>query len=160
MATPLTPPGTLFSATGSDSTPEYLTLRGSYKAVITHVKEQTGTICDSLFEKGYISTTVRDFVRSIAHSDEEKAEKLIDTVVDKVKHDRSVYCGFLEILKTEGPLAKSIIARLEECFAVVESEQAVQQIPAEVAAISTGGNEQEAREQEGNHYMCILYMHA
>ncbi len=160
MAAPLTLLGTLSSAKASDSTPEYLTLRRSYLAVITHVKEQPGTICDSLFEKGYISTTVHVFVRSRAHSDEEKAQKLIDTVLDKVKHDRSVYYGFLEILKTEGPLAKSIIARLEECFAVVESELAVQQIPAEVAAISTGGNEQEERKQEGNHYMCILYMHA
>ncbi len=157
MATPLTLPGTLFSATGSDSTPEYLTLRRSYLALITHVKEQPGTICDSLFAKGYISTTFRDFVRSRAHSDEEKAQKLMDTVLDKV--DRSVYYGFLEILKTEGRSAKPIIARLEECFAVVESELAVQQIPAKVAAISTGGNEQEAiRQQEGNHYnTCEFY---
>ncbi len=133
---------------GSRVTPEYLALTRSYKAVIEHVKEQPGTICDSLLEKGRVPTAVRDFVRNRSIFDKEKAEKLIDTVLDQVENDRSVYYDFMEILKNEGPWAERIIATLKECFAVAESELAIQQSPVLIedggvsaASGTTGRNE-------------------
>ena len=101
--------------------PEYLTLRGSYTRLIAHVKTQTGEICDNLFEKGYISSTVRDYVRTDAIPDDAKARRLIDALVDKVEQEPSVYYGFIDILKGE-PSADNIVKELEELFQVEQSK--------------------------------------
>ena len=97
------------------ATPEYLTLRGSYTHLIAHVKSQTGDICDVLFEKGYINSTVRDYVRTDAIPDDSKARKLMDALLDKVELEPSVYYGFITILKGE-PSADNIVKELEELF--------------------------------------------
>ena len=112
----------MMAASGDQSTPEYLTLRKSYRAMVTHFKAQTGGICDALFEKGYIPSSARDYVRTDMIPDERKAEKLVDTLVDKIEQDSSVYSGFINILQSEGPSADSLIVLLEERF---KTEQAL-----------------------------------
>ena len=104
-----------YSAPGQ-STPEYLALQKSYRAVVTHFKAQPGDICDALFENGLIPPAVRDFVRNRSTLEEEKAQKLADTIIDKVELDPSVYHSFMSILKNEGPWADSIVEQLEEAF--------------------------------------------
>ena len=113
-----TPP---HSVTGV-STPEYLAFQKSFTAVVTHFKAQPGSICDALFEKNLIPPAVRDFVRNRSTLEEEKAQKLADTIIDKVELDPSVYHSFMSILKNEGPWADSIVEQLEEAF---KAEQAL-----------------------------------
>ena len=108
------------SGTGSfgpqASTPEYLTLRKTYRVLITHIKTQPGNICDALFESGYIPSAVRDLTRNRSILNEEKAQKLVDTIIDRVAIDTSVYHGFIDILKSEGPWAETITEKLTEQF--------------------------------------------
>ena len=103
-------------AQSSTSTPQYLTLRKSYRLLVTHITAQTGEFCNSLFEGGYISSSVRNYVRIDALSEDKKAQKLMDTVIDKVESDVSVYYGFIDILKSGGFPANDIVAQLEEQF--------------------------------------------
>ena len=104
------------------STPEYLTLRKSYQSVVTHITPQTGDICGALFEKGYIPSSVRNYATTDAIPNYKKAQELVNTVVDKVELDPSVYHGFISILKSEGPWADMIVEQLEVAF---RAEQAL-----------------------------------
>ena len=106
-------------ATGSrdrQSSPEYSTLRRSFRNLIIHVKAQAGDICDALFEYGFIPPDVKGYVRTDSIPDETKARKLIDTLLDKVRENPSVYYGFIDILKSEGPSADTVVEQLENCF--------------------------------------------
>ena len=114
--------GNLGTSQASTSTPEYLTLRKSYRVLITHIKTQPGSICDALFEKGYIPPGVRDSTRNRSILNEEKAQTLVDTIIDRVAFDASVYHGFVDILKSEGPWAENITKMLTQQF---KKEQAV-----------------------------------
>ena len=103
-------------------TPEYLTLRKSYRMVSIHITPQTGDICGALFEKGYIPSEVKYKATTDGIPIDRKAQILLDTVVDKVELDPSVYHGFMDILKSEGPSADTIVKQLEEAF---KAEQAL-----------------------------------
>ena len=98
------------------STPHYVALRSSYRSLVAHFKAQPGDICDAFFEKGLITTAVRDFVRSRSVLEDEKAQKLMDSVIDKVELDPNVYYCLIGILKSEGRSADTIVEQLEEAF--------------------------------------------
>ena len=104
------------------STPEYLAFRKCYRSVMTHISPQTGDICGALFEKGYIPPSVRIYATTDAIPNDKKAQTLVDTIIDKVEVDPSVFHGFMDILKSEGPWADSIVEQLEEAF---KAEQAL-----------------------------------
>ena len=84
----------------STSTPEYRAFRQCYEALILTVKLQPGEFCDSLFAKGYIPEAVRDYTRSESNVDKKKAQTLVDSVIDQIKHDSSVFYGFIKILRS------------------------------------------------------------
>ena len=102
-------------------TPEYLALRKSYRSVLIHITPQTGDVCGALFEKGYIPPTVRNYRATDAIPNDKKAQALLDTVIDKVELDPSVYHGFMDILKSEGQSADTIVEQLEEAFKVEQA---------------------------------------
>ena len=97
-----------------DTTPEYLAFRKCYENVIGTVKEQPGAICDALFAKGYVPTSVRDFTRNMSILDEVKAQKLVDTMIDRIGKDPNVFHGFVDILK--GPSTDDIVTLLQEAY--------------------------------------------
>ena len=97
-----------------DTTPEYLAFRKCYENVIATVKEQPGAICDALFAKGYVPSSVRDFTRNMSILDEVKAQKLVDTMIDRIEHDPNVFHGFVNIL--EGPSTDDIVRLLQEAY--------------------------------------------
>ena len=97
-------------------TAEYLTLRKSYQLIVAHFKSQPGDICDAFFQKGYVPPAVRDYVRTHGIPDSEKAQKLVDTLSDKVELDPNIFHGFMNFLKHEGPWADTIVEKLEEIF--------------------------------------------
>ena len=100
--------------TGSDTTPEYVAFRKCYPELISAVSAQADTFCNALFAKGYISESVRNFTRNRAFLDDEKAGKLLDTVIDRIKLNPSVFHGFLEILKA--PSTDDIAETLQHHF--------------------------------------------
>ena len=98
------------------STPEYMTFRKCYPAIIHYVKEQPGTFCDALFANNYIPITVWDYTRNKYVSDEEKAQKLADTLIDRIEQDPCVFNGFIRIIKEDGPWASNFFETLQECY--------------------------------------------
>ena len=103
------------------STPEYLVLQKSYTKLVAHIKFQPRDICSALFEKGHIPSTVQDYVTTLGIPDSMKADKIISSLMAKVELDQSVYHSFMNILKSEGPSADTIVKQLEEAF---KAEQA------------------------------------
>ena len=81
------------------STPEYLSFRECYETLVLTIKLQSGAFCDSLFAKGYITAFDRDYTRNDFVLEEKKAEKLVDTVIDQIKQNPSVFHGFVQILQ-------------------------------------------------------------
>ena len=96
------------------ATPEYLTLQKCYEMVIGVVGTDPGSLCDALFSKGYVSESVRNYTRNDALLDENKARKLIDTLIDRIKDDPNVFHGFVEVLKSSH--YDKLKKKLTECF--------------------------------------------
>ena len=67
---------------------------------------------------------MKGYVRTDSIPDENKARKLIDTLLDKVLGDLSAYRGFIEILKNEGPSADTIVEQLEDRFSEEKAHHA------------------------------------
>ena len=103
------------TAAPSTSTPEYLAFQEYYvyETLILTIKLQPGAFCDSLFARRYIPEAVRDYTRNEANLDHKKAEKLCDSVIDQIKHDPSVFYGFIEILKSRS--IDKLTDKLEQC---------------------------------------------
>ena len=82
-----------------EPSPEYLVFRENYTLLIDIVKADPGYFCDVLFSNGYISNDIRDYTRTIAIPETEKARRLIDAVIDQIEYKPSVFHGFVEALK-------------------------------------------------------------
>ena len=104
----------------STPTPEYLAFQECYETLILTVKLQPGAFCDSLFARRYIPEAVRDYTRNESNLAEMKAEKLCDSVIDQIKHDPSVFYGFIEILKCR--CIDKIADKLEQCCCECKKE--------------------------------------
>ena len=95
-------------------TPEYLAFQKCYQVLVTTIKTESGAFCDALFARGYISESVRDFARNRFISEEEKAQKFVDTLIDRIKVDVSVFHGFIEIIKR--PSMNSVVEILQQSY--------------------------------------------
>ena len=107
------------------TTPEYVALRKCYESIIAVVKTDPGSFCDALFSKGYVPETVRNYTRIDSLPDENKARKLIDTVIDQIKEDPKVFHDFLDTLKSSH--YETIKKKLIEFYQTVRSETSVKQ---------------------------------
>ena len=102
------------------TTPEYAALQKCYKSIIAVVKIDPGSLCDALFSEGYVQESVRNYTRMDAVPDENKARKLIDTVIDQIKEDPIVFHCFLETLRSSH--YDSIKKKLTECYQTEKSK--------------------------------------
>ena len=100
----------------STTSPEYMTFRKCYPTIIHYVKEQPGTFCDALFANNYIPITVRDYTRNKYVSDEEKAQKQADTLIDRIEQDPSVFHDFIKIIEEAGPWADEFARKLKDGY--------------------------------------------
>ena len=101
-------------AMGSTNSPEYVAFRKCYEELVTAISTQVGTFCDALFAKGFISESVRDFTRNRSVLDGEKAEKLVDTVIDRIKFNPKLLSCFIEIVR--GPSTDEIADKLQHYY--------------------------------------------
>ena len=101
-------------STATTRSPEYLALQKCYKLVIGVVRTDPGSLCDALFSEGYISESVRNYTRTDSIPDENKARKLIDNVIDRIRDDANFFHKFIKIL--ESPHYDNLKKRLNECY--------------------------------------------
>ncbi len=74
----------------SKSPPEYRAARKLTFELIECAKLDPNGICSHFFADDQISTEVRDFIRNKSTQQDEKAQKLIDTIVDRIEGEPNV----------------------------------------------------------------------
>ena len=97
-------------------TPEYCTMRKCYVKLIDVLKQSIGTVGDVLFAEEHISEDVRDTLRMDSVKLIDKARKVVDCMMDRVKHRPSVYNELVMILEKQGPWTKVIVDELNMCY--------------------------------------------
>lgn len=88
------------------TTPEYLSLKDHYADLIRAVKTQVGTYADELFSRDYISSEVLEYTRTTGIVDSDKARKLMDSVIDRIKLNPALFHGFVKIVKSDTVVKK------------------------------------------------------
>ena len=98
------------------STPEYRTMRKCYVKLIDLLKSSIDTVGDALFAEGHISKDVKEKLGMESMTPTEKARKVVDCLMDRVKHRRSVYSELVMILEKQGPWTKMTVDELNTCY--------------------------------------------
>ena len=127
----------------STSTPEYVTFRKCYPTIINYMSEHLGHFCDKFFSKGYISPEVRDIARNTSKTQRERAQKLADTLIDRIEQNPGVFHGFIKIIEEDGPWASYFIVTLKDCHEAEErlQEQAQEtKVPEKDTELPQAGN--------------------
>ena len=106
-----TNPSSQFSAT-----PEYRTIVQCNQMLVDLLKQSVNPIGSALFAKGYISSSVRDYLRMETVNPTVKAVKLLDCLTDRIKHDAETYHEFIQILENEKPWTDLILESLSKAF--------------------------------------------
>ncbi len=75
-----------------------------------------------MFAKGYISEYVRDIVGSTSVSGVDKAQRLLNTITDRVKTDPLAYNGFVDIIKKEGIWTSCYLDEFQKAYEEPSSE--------------------------------------
>ena len=94
------------------STPEYRTMQKCYVKLIDLLKSSIDTVGDALFAEGHISKDVKEKLGMESMTPTEKARKVVDCLLDRVKHHPSVYSEFVMILEKQGPWTKMTVNEL------------------------------------------------
>ncbi len=103
-----------FPSTCSTSTPEYKTFQQNIRRITLHVQEQNISIRLSLFEKGYINDSLLDVNPNGTRL--ENASNLVISLLRRIECDTSVFHGFVDILKSEGPSGNDITQALQQSY--------------------------------------------
>ena len=103
-------------AVASISSPEYLTIRECFSHLVIAVKHSYDTIGDRLFSKGHVSPMVRDFIRMESKMPADKARKLLDAVIDRIKYHPNIFNDFIEVLDKEGPCTTDMVKELHDVY--------------------------------------------
>ena len=108
---------TLISFTsGSIPSPEYKTFQKCYQMLINAINSEPATFCDALFEKGCISSDVRDYTRTVGISTTDKARRLVDTVIDRIGHNPCVFHDFIQLEILKSPFHEDMALKLQKCY--------------------------------------------
>ena len=99
---------------GSTTTPEYSTFKKCYGEIVHYMKQELGSICDKCFANGYIPQSVRNFSRNSSRPEEERAQKVADSLLSQIEYDTSVYYGFCKIVKQYNPWTQKLTKILED----------------------------------------------
>ena len=99
---------------GSTTTPEYSTFKKCYGEIVHYMKQELGSICDKCFSNGYIPQSVRNFSRNSSRPEEERAQKVADSLLSQIEYDTSVYYGFCKIVKQYNPWTQKLTKILED----------------------------------------------
>ncbi len=130
---------------------EYLAVHQSYVKLIECT---CGTLydglCDHLYADGYISTSVRNFVHDRSTLREEKARKLLDTIIDTIEMKPNVFYDFVKILKAmKEPSLSDIILNLEDDL-IFSEEKDSKATPGKLEASSNSHDSSESSYHSAN----------
>ena len=97
--------------------PEYKTLAQCYPTLVSCVQQSPDDITVQLRPSGILTQPDIEYLRDHYIANDEKAIRLLDTVLDQVKIDPQVYHSFIAALKSAGPWTRTVVSRLEQTYA-------------------------------------------
>ena len=92
--------------------PEYKTLTQCYPKLFTCVKQSPSDIVAQLRPSGILAPGDLSFLYNSQKSNDEKAQKIIDAVINQVEINPRVFRIFVSALKTAGSWTKTIVLEL------------------------------------------------
>ncbi len=123
----------------SDHSPEYLSFRENYEALVSTFRAQPAAYADSLFSNGYIPDEVLEYSRLSGVMDSEKSRKILDAIIHRIELNPSVFHGFIAAIP--GPYTDDVVKKLHDSYerhktATCRVEQPHQQPPPEAFSFS------------------------
>ena len=96
--------------------PEYETMCECCPKLVTLIRQSPSTIGNALFARNFLAPNVRNFVNDRMVSETEKAQRLVDTMTDRIQHFPDSFNDFLQILEKEGPWTSDMVKELRDLF--------------------------------------------
>ena len=96
--------------------PEYETMCECCPKLVTLIQQSPSTIGNALFARNFLAPNVRNFVNDRMVSETEKAQRLVDTMTDRIQHFPDSFNDFLQILEKEGPWTSDMVKELRDLF--------------------------------------------
>ena len=96
--------------------PEYETMCECCPKLVTLIRQSPSTIGNALFARNFLAPNVRNFVNDRMVSETEKAQRLVDTMTDRIQHFPDSFNDFIDVLEKEGSWTKDIVKELCDLF--------------------------------------------
>ena len=71
-------------------------------------------IGNALFARNFLAPNVRNFVNDRMVSETEKAQRLVDTMTDRIQHFPDSFNDFIDVLEKEGPWTSDMVKELRD----------------------------------------------
>ena len=96
--------------------PEYETMCKCCPKLVTLIRQSPSTIGNALFARNFLAPNVRNFVNDRMVSETEKAQRLVDTMTDRIQHFPDSFNDFVQILEKEGPWTSDMVKELRDLY--------------------------------------------
>ena len=96
--------------------PEYETMCECCPKLVTLIRQSPSTIGNALFARNFLAPNVRNFVNDRMVSETEKAQRLVDTMTDRIQHFPDSFNDFIDVLEKEGPWTSDMVKELRDLF--------------------------------------------
>ena len=96
--------------------PEYETMCECCPKLVTLIQQSPSTIGNALFARHFLAPNVRNFVNDRMVSETVRAQRLVDTLTDRIQHFPDSFNDFLQILEKEGPWTSDMVKELRDLF--------------------------------------------
>ena len=96
--------------------PEYKTMCECCPKLVTLIRQSPSTIGNALFARNFLAPNVRNFVNDRMVSETEKAQRLVDTMTDRIQHFPDSFNDFVDVLEKEGPWTNDMVKELCDLY--------------------------------------------
>ena len=84
----------------------------NYPELVSLIKQSPIDVAVQLKREEIFPSAVWTFITSQQNSTDEKAIKIVDTVLEQVKHNSQMFSTFISALKAAGPWTKPVVDKL------------------------------------------------
>ena len=95
---------------------EYKALTQSYPTLVTCIQLGPNDIAVQLRPSGVLAPRDLQYLSNPSHDSDEKARRLLDTILTQVQIDKQVYHKFMAALRDAGPWTKSAVSQVESTY--------------------------------------------
>ena len=98
------------------TSPEYETMCECCPKLVTLIRQSPSTIGNALFARNLLAPNVRNFVNDRLVSETEKAQRLVDTMTDRIQHSPNSFKVFIDVLEKEGSWTDEMVEQLRDLY--------------------------------------------